>query len=244
MQARVAIAGWNIPKENAEHFGAEGSHLERYAQRFSGVEINSSFYKDHREATYKRWAATVPKVFRFSVKLSRRLTHEGKLLASKEEIETAVRPILALGEKLGVLLVQLPPRLFFQEEVADRFFARLREICPAPITCEPRHLTWLAPAAQKVFRVHRISKVLADPAPCPDQENIFSHFGSVSYYRLHGSPKMYFSAYSDFFLRSLATIVAQERRPTWVVFDNTAEQHAIADAIQLQDLLRSDAKVA
>ena len=57
---RVGCAGWSIPREHADRFPEEGSHLARYAGRFPAVEINSSFYKPHRPATYARWAASVP----------------------------------------------------------------------------------------------------------------------------------------------------------------------------------------
>src|SRR5690349_12428290 len=66
---RVGCAGWSLPKEHADRFPAEGSHLERYAACFPAVEINSSFYKPHRPTTYARWAASVPPDFRFSVKV-------------------------------------------------------------------------------------------------------------------------------------------------------------------------------
>ena len=59
-EPRIGTAGWSIPRQHAAAFPAGGSHLERYAQRFNAVEINSSFYRPHRRATYERWAASVP----------------------------------------------------------------------------------------------------------------------------------------------------------------------------------------
>src|SRR4051812_32051961 len=70
----VGCAGWSVPKEHAGHFPAAGSHLQRYASRFPAVEINSSFYRPHRPATYARWAATVPDRFRFAGKVPREIT--------------------------------------------------------------------------------------------------------------------------------------------------------------------------
>ena len=66
---RVGCAGWSLRKEHFELFPATGSHLERYAARFNCVEINSSFYRSHRTATYSRWAEATPHDFRFAVKL-------------------------------------------------------------------------------------------------------------------------------------------------------------------------------
>ena len=76
---RIGCAGWTIPTEHSAVFGGEGTHLQRYASRFSCVEINSSFYRPHRTTTYARWAASVPDNFRFSVKLPKTITHEQRL---------------------------------------------------------------------------------------------------------------------------------------------------------------------
>ena len=61
---RIGTAGWSIPKEHASAFPVEGSHLERYGAVLDAVEINSSFYRPHRRATYERWAEAVPERFR------------------------------------------------------------------------------------------------------------------------------------------------------------------------------------
>ena len=64
---RIGCAGWSVLSRHRALFGTEGSHLARYATRFDAVEINSSFYRPHRRATYERWAASVPDAFRFSL---------------------------------------------------------------------------------------------------------------------------------------------------------------------------------
>jgi hypothetical protein len=75
----IGTAGWSIPKQHAEAFPDKGSHLARYASRFPAVEINSSFYRPHRAATYQRWTASVPPGFRFSVKVPRKVRHIRRL---------------------------------------------------------------------------------------------------------------------------------------------------------------------
>src|SRR3712207_233027 len=77
--ARIGTAGRSIPKEHAAPFPATGSHLERYARTLNAVEINLSFYRPHRTATYERWAALVPEEFRFGVKIPKAITHERRL---------------------------------------------------------------------------------------------------------------------------------------------------------------------
>ena len=76
---RVGIAGWSIPSMHRRDFGDGASMLERYASRFSCVEVNSSFYRRHQRKTYERWADVVPSGFRFSVKAPRTVTHEHAL---------------------------------------------------------------------------------------------------------------------------------------------------------------------
>src|SRR6516164_3150669 len=86
-EIRVACAGWSIPRQHAAQFTAEGSHLERYAGRFHAVEINSSFHRPHRPATYARWADSVPKDFRIAVKVPKEATHERRLADAEEVLE-------------------------------------------------------------------------------------------------------------------------------------------------------------
>ena len=146
---RVGCAGWSIPKEHADRFPAEGSHLARYAGRFPAVEINSSFYKPHRPATYARWAASVPAGFRFSVKVPKVATHERRLVDTDDVLDSFLAEATQLGDKLGPLLVQLPPSLTFSADVAERFFASLRDGSTATWPCEPRHPTWFEPEAER-----------------------------------------------------------------------------------------------
>src|SRR5215207_10102592 len=122
---RIGTAAWSIPKEHAVLFPAAGSHLERYGAIFNAVEINSSFYRPHRTATYERWAASVPEDFRFAVKVPKSVTHERRLKDAGDLLDQFVSEVGGLGPKLGPLLIQLPPSLAFQEGVADAFLAGL-----------------------------------------------------------------------------------------------------------------------
>jgi uncharacterized protein YecE (DUF72 family) len=111
---RIGTAGWSIPKQHAAPFPSEGTHLERYGAIFNAVEINSSFYRPHRTATYERWAASVPEDFRFAVKVPKSVTHERRLKGTGDLLDQFVSEVGGLGPKLGPLLIQLPPSLAFQ----------------------------------------------------------------------------------------------------------------------------------
>src|ERR1700733_604079 len=109
----VGTAGWSVPSRYAAELPPGGSHLERYARRLDAVEINSSFYRPHQRKTYQRWAWSVPAGFRFSVKLPKAMTHEQRLADCGALLDRFVSEVTGLGDRLGVLLVQLPPQLAF-----------------------------------------------------------------------------------------------------------------------------------
>ena len=238
----IGCAGWSIPKEHADQFPEAGSHLVRYARRFSAVEINSSFYRPHRPATYARWAASVPEHFRFAVKGPRQITHFRRLTDTAELLEDFLAEVEALGAKLGPLLVQLPPSLVFDEAIASTFFAALRERFPGSVVCEPRHPSWFQASAERVLVEFQAARVAADPAaPVPEAAQPGGWNGQV-YYRLHGSPRIYYSAYEEHYLATLAATLRAPAgsAPAWCIFDNTALGAATANALRVTEMVQAD----
>ena len=118
---RIGTAGWTLPRQHAHAFPEPGSHLVRYAQVFNCVEINSSFHRPHMRKTWERWAATTPADFRFAVKVPKTITHAAKLGNTGALLQTFLDQATGLGEKLGPLLIQLPPSLTFDEGIAHEF---------------------------------------------------------------------------------------------------------------------------
>ena len=235
---RVGTAGWAIPAPVREQFPREGSNLARYASRFSAVEINSSFHRSHRPCTFARWAANVPDEFRFAVKVPKTITHERRLLDCTEQLSQFLAEISELGAKRGPMLVQLPPRLEFNARIADHFFTGLRDQYSGQIVCEPRHGSWFTPEANEFFVARQIVRAAADPAVVPDAARP-GGFAGLAYFRLHGSPNMYRSAYGGGRLRDLAeAALAAPSQDCWLIFDNTASGAAAADALRLLNILR------
>lgn len=231
----IGTAAWALPKASQPRFAPHGSHLERYASRLRGVEINSSFYRDHKSSTYAKWAAMVPEGFRFAVKLSKAFSHLHRLGAT-EGLREVINGYRELGSKLGVILVQLPPSLAFNEKEASRFFSTLRKLHEGGLALEPRHLSWTADRARRLLEKHAIAKVIADPERCPYEEAISS--SSMQYYRLHGSPAIYKSNYDAQALAGWESRIRAERsREVWCVFDNTALGHATENALELEQRL-------
>ena len=236
----IGTAGWSLPRIEQPHFPSAGSHLERYSSRFAAVEINSSFHRSHKPAIWARWRDATPPGFRFSVKMPKAITHTARLNGATDLVAAFIDEVLALETKLACLLVQLPPSLAFDAKVAESFFTDLRGRTPVAIACEPRHESWFGPEADSLLSELKVSRVAADPA----RVSAAAQPGGsrdLSYFRLHGSPKVYYSSYPDEFIARLADRLSQEvaeERTVWCIFDNTTLGAATRNAIDLSTLLR------
>jgi uncharacterized protein YecE (DUF72 family) len=240
LRVHVGCAGWGLSSTVASLFPTEGSHLERYARVFSTVEINSSFYRAHQPKTYARWAASVPEAFRFCVKIPRAITHERRLREADAATHAFVDQVASLGDKLGCLLLQLPPSLALNKSEAESFFLMLRGLTSVPVACEARHASWFTPAAADLMIDAGIACVHAHPHPAPGAEPA-GHVDTL-YIRLHGAPHIYYSAYSDAFIDAVAAQIADARRShqqVWCIFDNTAQGEAIPNALTLMERLEA-----
>ncbi|UAL09081.1 DUF72 domain-containing protein [Caulobacter segnis] len=235
MTIRIATAGWGFPRDL--DFPVEGSGLERYAARFDGVEINSSFYRPHQRKTYERWAASTPADFRFAVKVPQTITHERRLTAVDDLLARFLDETDGLGGKRGPLLVQLPPSLRFEVERVAVFLETWRGRTEAPTVLEPRHASWFADQPERMLADFRIARVAADPAVVPEAAEPGGWRG-LTYRRWHGSPVIYESAYPPQTLERLAARLAQESE-TWCVFDNTKFGAATRDALAVKAIVSS-----
>ena len=236
----VGCAGWTLPRAVQPAFPREGTHLARYAGVFPAAEINSTFYRPHRPAIYERWAASVPEAFRFSVKLAKSITHERRLVEAEAALEEFLGQVSVLGPKLGCLLVQLPPSLEHDATIARSFFDALRARYHGPVALEPRHPSWFTADAGRLLEVRHVARVAADPARVPEAAEPGGSTETV-YFRLHGSPRMYYSSYEEEYLDALAgrlRAAATGAGSVWCVFDNTASGAATANALALLERLR------
>ena len=137
-----------------------------------------------------------------------------------------------------MVLVQLPPSLAFEPYVAEQFFTSLRAQYGGRIACEPRHVTWFGEAATDLFERFACARVAADP-PVEGQELAPGGSRAFAYWRLHGAPRTYYSAYERTRLSAVATAIARNATPAWCILDNTALGAASADALTMLDLLAS-----
>ena len=239
---RIGLAGWSeaasrhgklLPRTPQE--GATG--LQRYAAAFDFVEINSSFYRQVRPATYEKWCDEVPDDFRFAVKMHRLITHYTRL-KNTELLKDFFGSVQALDGKLAAVLVQLPPTLVFEKERAAEFFRALRRLHRGDVVCEPRHRSWNEEEARTLLAEFQIGPVFT-LIPPEDEDPLRGAGASVPLYvRLHGTPRKYYSPYSSHDLARLVRVlhICRKRR-CYVVFDNTAGPAGVRNALELQHLL-------
>ena len=134
-----------------------------------------------------------------------------------------------LGDKLGVLLVQLPPKLVYDEGVAVAFFRDLTR-AGVPAACEPRHPSWFTPQADDTLGQLGVARVAADPPRAPSDRQPGGDI-RFAYWRLHGSPRIYYSDYDE---ETLARLAGRLQEGDWCIFDNTAAYHALDNALRLR----------
>jgi uncharacterized protein YecE (DUF72 family) len=263
-QARIGTSGWLYPPWRKVFYPAGLPHrreLEYLSSKLNSVEINGTFYSLQRPSSFRSWYAVTPADFTFAVKGPRFVTHMKKLA----DVETPLANffasgVLALREKQGPVLWQLPPNLGFNAERLTAFFALLprstqeaawlarrhdermtdRAITSTDVdiplrhALEVRHQSFVTPAFTDLLREHAIAVVVADTAGrWPLIREVTADF---VYVRLHGDVELYTSGYTDEALDSWATAIRgwlTAGLDVQVHFDNDVKVHAPYDAISL-----------
>jgi uncharacterized protein YecE (DUF72 family) len=261
---RVGISGWRYPPWRGVFYPErlpQSRELEYASRRLSTVEINGSFYSLQRPSSYRRWYDETPDDFVFAVKGGRFMTHNKKLRDCEGPLANFFASgVLALEDKLGPILWQLPPQLSFDAERVGTFLAilprttsaaaelaarhdrRLRHGThldvqvdrPLRYTLEVRHETFCDPAFVRLLREHDVAACIADTAgkwPCIDAVT-----ADFVYVRLHGDKRLYVSGYGRTALDGWAARIRTWRRggrDVFVYFDNDVKVRAPFDAMNL-----------
>jgi uncharacterized protein YecE (DUF72 family) len=265
---RIGISGWRYAPWRGV-FYPEGlpqrAELEHASRAVSTIEINGSFYSLQRPESYRAWYAQTPDDFVFAVKGGRFITHMKKL--ADVEVPLAnffASGVLALDDKLGPFLWQLPPTLGLDGDRLSRFFELLprttaaaaelasrhderlegRSLTETPAdrplrhALEVRHESFLSPELLPLLRRHDIAIVVADTAgKWPLIREVTADF---AYVRLHGDVELYTSGYSERVLDEWAALLrgwAEQGTDVYAYFDNDVKVHAPFDAIALTERL-------
>ena len=141
-----------------------------------------------------------------------------------------------LAQKRGPLLVQLPPSFSFDAPIVTSFLDLVRGEYDGPVVWEPRHPTWFSPHVNAMFESYQVSRVAADPPPVPAAA-VPAGWPRVAYFRLHGSPRTYWSRYDEHYIATLVDTFRSmsSAEEVWCVFDNTASGAALENAWQLHE---------
>ena len=221
MEIRAGTSGYSYKEWRGDFYPAKiapAEMLAYYAQRLSAVEINNTFYRMPRRDVVESWASSVPESFRFAVKVSQRITHRKRLAGVEEELDYLLAELAPLGERLGLLLVQLPPNLPVDLARLERFLDQLGARARAAF--EFRHASWLDEPVLACLRDRGAALVASETDEMPAALHETARFG---YLRLRRT---------DYRPRDLADWLARVRvlswDEAWVFFKHEASGPALA----------------
>jgi uncharacterized protein YecE (DUF72 family) len=214
--------------------------LEYYSKSFATVELNASFYHLPRKKTFGNWSKKTPVSFAFSVKLSKYITHNLKLKSAKESLQLFLNEAKGLGNKLSVVLVQLPPNLKKDTERLKNFLVLIRE---NPVKTrwafEFRHESWLEEEIFDLLKNSGAGFVIQDSAGRWPSAEVAT--GDFVYLRFHGPSDLYSSNYPDKSLKEWAKKTEKwlaEGLDVYAYFNNDVNAFAVRNAMRLKELVK------
>ena len=216
-------------------FIKSGERLAFYAQHFDTVELNVTFYRMPAAAAFRGWRDAVPDGFVFAVKASRYLTHIKRLVDPRPSVEYLMERAGELGDRLGPILLQLPPTLEIDLDRLDRTLEAFGK--DARVAVEPRHKSWFVPELCEVLRAHDAAFVLAD------RRRPITPLWSTGwfYLRMHEGRARPRPCYGRSALRSwaqrLRDLPEGGGRRGYVYFNNDARACAVRNAAEFERVL-------
>jgi uncharacterized protein YecE (DUF72 family) len=234
----IGTSGWHYGHWKGPFYPRDlpaGDFLSFYAQHFHTVEINNTFYQLPAEETVRTWRDTVEPHFVFSVKASRYITHMKKLKDPQEPVRRFLDRIATLGDRLGPILFQLPPRWHFDRQRLRSFLQAL----PSGFryTFELRDPSWLNEQAYDILAEHGAALCIYDLRGHVSPKEITADF---VYVRLHGPYGAYRGSYSAQDLAGWAgafSTWASRGKEVFCYFDNDESGYAVQNALALQGMV-------
>ncbi|RTZ89778.1 MAG: DUF72 domain-containing protein [Deltaproteobacteria bacterium] len=236
MKAYIGTSGWHYNHWKGNFYPPDlpkSRWLDYLSSIFDTVEINATFYREPRSTTFQKWYNQTPEDFRFSIKASRFITHIKRLRDVGDSLDRFYRVITPLREKIGCLLFQFPPSLHYDPPLLNSFLNRLN--LSWKTTIEVRNASFLTQSFYQSLKEKNIAFCWSDTAGrYPYAEEVTADF---LYLRLHGSPILYRSSYTEGFLKELAHKLKDIGKDAFIYFDNDAEGHAPKNALLLKEYL-------
>jgi len=210
--------------------------LEYYSQHFKTVELNSTFYRLPGDKTFINWKKRTPKDFIFSVKANQYLTHWHRLKVTCEDCKIFEQKVSLLGEKLGVILFQLPPSM---KKDADRLAKFLKQFkTPARFAFEFRHPSWFDKEIYKILKAFNCAMVFHDAQQWPPPP--FEITADFIYIRFHGVEAVYNYEYSKDQLENWQLKIGNwlhQKLDIFAYFNNDVDCFAVKNAKELIELV-------
>lgn len=209
--------------------------LKLYSQVFNTVEINSTFYRKPTVKTLQKWNDETPGGFRFFIKIPKSISHFGYAEVKKTELKSFCDYIHQhTQDKLAGFLIQFPASFQCTTDHISWLTETLSD--SAPIVVELRHLSWWNDDVFTLFRKKQwIFCGVSFPGKIP--EDVIITNPDLGYYRLHGKPTLYKSAYPDNFLKELADKIKASGHEFYIYFNNTWGTAAVENALYIKRLL-------
>ncbi len=221
-------SGLSLPINKAQ-YPAEFQHksrLQYYASLFNSLEINSIFYKLHRNTTVASWAESVPDNFHFTLKVSKTITHAKNLNFEKKDVEKFVEVANNIGTKKGCLLAQFPPSLKIDKlDKLQYFLETMGEVTHNSnwkLAVEFRDASWYEGEVYEILQEYNATMVLHDMAKSASGWQ--TPQTDFVYLRFHGPEPRYRGSYSDAFLKERSLQIKKwlsENKTVYVYFNNT-----------------------
>jgi len=234
----IGTSGWHYNHWSGPFYPedlAKKEFLSFYQQHFRTVEINNSFYQLPSEKTLTEWRDSVPQGFIFAVKGSRYITHMKKLKDPDQSVPPLLERLQALGDRLGPILFQLPPRWHFNEERLEAFLESLPR--DYRYALELRDPSWLNQGAYRILSKHGAAFCIYELAGRLSPKEVTADF---VYIRLHGPGDAYQGRYDKQTLGGWAGAISAwtaKGLTVFIYFDNDEAGYAAQNALELQDML-------
>lgn len=203
------------------------SRLHYYSSILNSVEVNSCFYKTPQQTTFEKWARDVPEDFRFTLKLSKDITHAKELCYDIACMDKFLQAATGIGHKKGCLLIQFPGKISLAHfNQVEQILTELHEYDPKHEwrkAIEFRNSSWYIRETIELLDEYEAALVYQDfsKAKTPSIEGN----ANFVYIRMHGPTGNYRDSYSDHTLNEVAEKIRQiqlQRKDVYVYFNNTA----------------------
>jgi len=220
-------------------------YLEYYSTRYHCVELNSSFYHLPLKTTIAGWIKRTPVSFKFCPKMSRFITHQLQLANIEEALGKFFDVFEEMKEKLGPVLVQLPPGLPYDKSRVSNFLEIIRNLYGQyRFAVEVRHKSWINDEFFDQLSHYGTAFVIADSGKrFPYYEAVTADF---VYLRFHGRDHLYASDYSENDLRPYAEKISHwlhENKKVWAFFNNDFHGFAVRDANIFRELVNGTVRM-